>query len=155
MGRFRDTDNCDLPNAPPDCESTDSTAEQVFQSYNDLPDLTARYRQNGDFGHYQVAGIVRKLGYERLDNGDEDYEVGWGINTSTGLNTWGADKLKLQLAYGEGIGNYMNDGGLDIAPDSANILEADAEAVPTLGYQHLLRPLLERPVVHVGGLVHD
>ena len=43
------------------------------------------------------------------------------INTSTGLKTWGADKLKLQVAYGEGIGNYMNDGGLDIAPDSAVI----------------------------------
>jgi len=133
VGQFRDTDNCDLPSAPPDCASTDSTAEQVFQAYNDIPDLTGRYRQNGDFGHYQVAGIVRKLGYERLDNGDEDYEMGWGVNASTALNTVGSDKLKLQLAYGEGIGNYMNDGGLDIAPDSANILEADAEAVPTLG----------------------
>ena len=27
----------------------------------------------------------------------------------------------------------MNDGGLDIAPDSANILDADAETVPTWG----------------------
>lgn len=116
VGEFRDTGNCDLPSAPPDCESTDSTANDVFQSYNDLPDLTARYRANGDFGHYQVAGIVRKLGYERLDNGSKDYEVGWGVNTSAGLSTWGKDLLKLQVVYGEGIGNYMNDGGLDIAP---------------------------------------
>jgi len=133
VGQFRDTDNCNIPNAPPDCASTDSTAEQVFQAYNDVPDLTGRYRQNGDFGHFQVAGIVRKLGYERLDNGDKDYETGWGLNTSTALNTWGADMLKLQVAYGEGIGNYMNDGGLDIAPDSANILEANAETVPIWG----------------------
>ena len=55
--------------------------------------------------------------------------MGWGVNTSSALNTIGADKLKLQLAYGEGIGNYMNDGGLDIAPDSANIFDADAETV--------------------------
>jgi uncharacterized coiled-coil protein SlyX len=133
VGQFRDTDDCSLPNAPPECASTDSTAEQVFQAYNDIPDLAGHYRQNGDFGHFQVAGIVRKLGYERLDNGAKDYEVGWGINTSTALNTVGADKLKLQLAYGEGIGNYMNDGGLDIAPDSANIFAADAETVPTWG----------------------
>ena len=133
VGRFRDTDNCDLPTAPPDCESTDSTAADVFQSYNDIPDLAARYRNNGDFGHYQVAGIVRKLGYERLDTGDDDYEIGWGINTSAGLKTWGDDVLKLQLVYGEGIGNYMNDGGLDIAPNSANILKASAEAVPITG----------------------
>ena len=133
VGEFRDTGNCDLPNPAPDCESVDSTAEEVFQAYNDIPDLVGRYRDNGDFGHYQVAGIVRKLGYERLDNGNKDYEIGWGVNTSAGLKTWGSDVLKLQLVYGEGIGNYMNDGGLDIAPDSANILRAGAEAVPTLG----------------------
>jgi hypothetical protein len=133
VGEFRDTDTCDLNDPTPECESVDSTAEEVFQSYNDIPDLTARYRQNGDFGHFQVAGIVRKLGYERLDNGDKDYETGWGVNTSTALNTWGADKLKLQVAYGEGIGNYMNDGGIDIAPDSADLDAADAETVPTLG----------------------
>ncbi len=133
VGRFRDTDNCNLPNPAPDCDSVDSTAEEVFQSYNDLPDLAARYRDNGDFGHYQVAGIVRKLGYERLDSGAKDYEVGWGVNTSAGLKTWGNDVLKVQLVYGEGIGNYMNDGGLDIAPDSADILRAGAETVPILG----------------------
>jgi DcaP outer membrane protein len=133
VGQFRDTDVCDPNDTSSECASTGSTAEQVYQAYNDVPDLTGRYRGNGDFGHYQVAGIVRKLGYERLDNGDEDYELGWGVNASTALNTVGADKLKLQLAYGEGIGNYMNDGGLDIAPDSANIQDADAEAVPILG----------------------
>ncbi len=133
VGQFRDTSNCDLPSAAPDCESVDSTAEQVFQSYNDVPDLTASYRGSGDFGHYKVAGIVRKLGYERLDTGSDDYEVGWGINTSAGLYTWGKDQAKVQVVYGEGIGNYMNDGGLDIAPDSANILLADAEAVPLWG----------------------
>jgi len=133
VGQFRDTNNCNLPNPAPDCESVDSTAEEVFQSYNDLPDLSVRYRSNGDFGHYQVAGIVRKLGFERLDTGSKDYEVGWGINTSAGLRTTGTDMLKLQLVYGEGIGNYMNDGGLDIAPDSADIFRAGAETVPILG----------------------
>ena len=133
VGQFRNTSNCDLQNPPPDCESTDSTAEQVFQSYNDLPDFTARYRHNGDFGHVQVAGIARKLGYERLDTGAKDDEFGWGINTSTGINTWGADQLKLQIVYGEGIGNYMNDGGLDIAPNSAELSDAAAEAVPLVG----------------------
>jgi len=133
VGRFRDTSNCDLPNPPPDCESTESNASEVFQSYNNLPDLAARYRKNGDFGHFQVAGIVRKLGYERTDTGSKDYEIGWGINNSAGIKTWGRDQLKLQVAYGEGIGNYMNDGGLDIAPDSANINTAGAETVPLWG----------------------
>lgn len=132
VGQFRDVPVCDGV-ITEECESVDSTAEEVFQSYSDVPDLTARFRQNGNFGHYQVAGIVRKLGYERTDTLDKEYEVGWGLNTSTALNTWGADKLKLQVAYGEGIGNYMNDGGLDIAPDSVDIDEANAETVPIWG----------------------
>ena len=96
-------------------------------------DLTARYRDNTDWGHWQLAGIVRKLGYERLDNGKSDYEVGYGFNASTVINMFERDKLKLQLAYGEGIGNYFNDGGLDIAPDSSDIDNADATAVTILG----------------------
>ena len=133
VGHFRDTDPCDAPGADPECESTESTLGDHFQDHNDIPDLSARYRNNGDFGHYQVAGIVRKLGYERLDTGKGDYEVGWGVNTSAGLKTWGKDLLKLQVVYGEGIGNYMNDGGIDIAPDSRDINHADAEAVELLG----------------------
>ncbi|WP_279244448.1 DcaP family trimeric outer membrane transporter [Candidatus Litorirhabdus singularis] len=133
VGRFRDTTVCNLPNPPEDCESSGSTAEDLFQSYNELPDLTGRYRKNGDFGHFQVAGIVRHLGYERLDTGAKGDEIGWGINTSASLKTFGQDRLKLQVAYGEGIGNYMNDGGLDIAPDSADISTASAETIPLLG----------------------
>ena len=133
VGRFRDLDFCNLPEPPLDCESVESTLGEQFQAHNDLPDFTVRYRNNGDFGHYQVAGMLRKLGYERLDTGTKDDELGWGINTSAGLNTWGRDMLKLQVAFGEGIGTSMNDGGVDIAPDSANIEKAEAEAVPLLG----------------------
>jgi hypothetical protein len=133
VGRFRDTGACDLPNPPADCESVESRAGDLLQAYNDLPDFSVRYRNNGDFGHYQVAGMLRKLGYERLDTGTKDDELGWGINTSAGINTWGRDMLKLQVVYGEGIGNYMNDGGIDIAPDSANIENVGAEAIELLG----------------------
>ena len=77
--------------------------------------------------------MLRKLGFERLDTGEKDHEVGWGINTSAGIRLFERDMLKLQLAYGEGIGNYMNDGGIDVAPDSADITRASAEVVPLLG----------------------
>lgn len=132
VGRFRDTTACELPNPPEDCDSVESGAGDLFQAYNDVPDLSLRYRNNGDFGHYQVAGIVRKLGYERLAGGGRDHEIGWGINTSAGLRTWGRDLLKLQVAFGEGVGNYLNDGGLDLAPSSSNLDRARAETVPLL-----------------------
>jgi hypothetical protein len=132
VGKFRDLDPCDVPNADPECENVQSTLGELFQAHNDLPDFSVRYRNNGDFGHYQIAGMLRKLGYERLDTGEKDDELGWGINTSAGLNTWGRDVLKLHAVYGEGIGNYMNDGGIDIAPDSSDPAKAGATAVPLL-----------------------
>ena len=35
-----------------------------IQSENNLPDLTAQWRASGDWGHAQLAGILRSVGYE-------------------------------------------------------------------------------------------
>jgi outer membrane DcaP-like protein len=126
VGKFRDScvegvDNCD------------STLDDIFVKHNDLPDLTLRYRNDMDWGHFQIAGIARKLGYERLDTGKTDSEFGWGINTSTVIKTTDLDKLKIQIVYGEGIGNYMNDGGVDLAPANDTLTNNNAKAVPILG----------------------
>ena len=131
VGRFRDESTCEIPGAP--VGNCDSTINDNFQAKNDVPDVTARYRSNNNWGHWQIAGIVRKLGYERLDNGNSDYETGYGINASTVINVAGDDRLKLQVAYGEGIGNYFNDGGLDLAPDKDDLTRASATAVTILG----------------------
>ena len=133
VGRFRDTNACELNTSSYDCESTGSTAADIYQAHNDVPDLSLRYRNNGDFGHYQVAAMFRELGYERLDTGAQASEFGWGVNVSAGIKTFDSDVLKLQVVYGEGIGNYMNDGGIDIAPSTDNLNTARAEAVPLLG----------------------
>lgn len=127
IGKFRDT--C----ADPISKSCESVLGDVVRKYNDVPDLSLRYRNNTDWGHWQVAGIARKLGYERLDTGAKDHEFGWGVNASTVINTTERDKLKLQLVYGEGIGNYMNDGGLDLAPRNADLVGNSATTVPLLG----------------------
>jgi len=58
--------------------------------------------------------------------GDQSQDItGWGINLSTNIR-FAADKLKLQLVFGEGIQNYMNDGSVDIgatAPGDPNVVE--------------------------------
>ena len=100
VGRFRDTNACELNTSSYDCE---------------------------------VAAMFRELGYERLDTGAQASEFGWGVNVSAGIKTFDSDVLKLQVVYGEGIGNYMNDGGIDIAPSTDNLNTARAEAVPLLG----------------------
>lgn len=96
-----------------------------------LPDLTAHYRHEQDWGHVQLAGVLRKLGFETLgtlDNEPSDDVFGWGLNLTSVLNTTGRDQLKMGLVYGEGIASFMNDGGVNLAPE-----DNAAEAVPILG----------------------
>jgi hypothetical protein len=94
-----------------------------------LPDLAAHYRHMQDWGHVQLAGILRYIGLESTaPGGIEDEFVGWGLNLS-GNYKIGGDTARLQLVYGEGIGNYLNDGAPDIAATGAG----QAETVPLLG----------------------
>lgn len=88
-----------------------------------LPDLTGQYRYEGGWGHVQLAGILRKVGYETdgtLNNEPKDSEVGWGVNLSSNIKTWNKDMLHLSVVYGEGIASYMNDGGTDLGPKIRN-----------------------------------
>ena len=107
----------------------------------ELPDLTAQFRYGGDWGHLQLGGILRKVGYElRSDPADswtEGSEVGWGINVGTVFNVLEKDAIRLQVVYGEGIASYMNDGGMDLAPsadwDAGIVTDLEADAVPLMG----------------------
>jgi hypothetical protein len=107
----------------------------------EVPDLTAQYRYGSDWGHVQVGGILRKVGYElRADPADEwteGSEMGWGINVGTVFNVLEKDAIRLQVVYGEGIASYMNDGGMDLAPsadwDAGVVTDLEAEAVSLTG----------------------
>ncbi|HEX5649722.1 MAG TPA: DcaP family trimeric outer membrane transporter [Steroidobacteraceae bacterium] len=112
------------------------------QNDEELPDLTAQFRYGGDWGHVQLGGILRKVGFElRPEDGDEwtdGSETGWGLNLGTVFNVLSQDKVLLQVVYGEGIASYMNDGGMDLAPnvtldDGDVITDVEAEAVPLTG----------------------
>jgi hypothetical protein len=111
------------------------------QNNEELPDLTAQYRFGGDWGHVQVAGILRKVGFEvratSADTWQSGSETGWGINLGSAINTVGKDKLLLQVVYGEGIASYMNDGGMDLAPNASfdvnSVTGLQAKAVPLTG----------------------
>lgn len=84
-----------------------------------LPDLTANVRYTGDWGHVQLAGLLRKVSYDTVgtpDNEPKNSKLGWGLNATGNLKTWGKDVLHLGVVYGEGIASYMNDGGTDLGP---------------------------------------
>jgi hypothetical protein len=118
---------------PVDCPGCGS-----IQNDEEWPDVTAQWRTNGDWGHLQLAGILRWVGYESRegpDNEPKGHETGWGINVTSAINMLEKDKLLLGVVYGEGIASYMNDGGMDLAPqlESSVPLRGSAKAVPLTG----------------------
>ena len=127
-----------------------------------LPDFTGQFRHDDNWGHYQIAGILRKVGYEvslaPCPNppvaGCEPYQkgsqTGWGIDLSAAINTFEKDKVLLSLVHGAGIASYMNDGGMDLAPTTgpegpASAETVGSEAVPLTGamayYDHYWSPM--------------
>lgn len=114
----------------------------TLQNDEKLPDLTAQLRANRPWGHIQIAGILRRLGFDTLgtaDNIPKDHVIGWGFDLTSVVRVFDRDKLYLSGTYGHGIATYMNDGGVDIAPEGSpgNL---QASAVPLFGvmayYEH-------------------
>jgi hypothetical protein len=100
-------------------------------SWNKYPDITGQYRKDTPWGHWQVAGILRSLGYDTPDGTVSGSKNGWGANLSGVYKTGGKDQVLAQLAYGDGIANYFNDGGVDLAPSSPT---GGAKALPITGF---------------------
>jgi len=107
-----------------------------------VPDFTAQYRMDQSWGHAQAALMLRQISYEYQPNANtaftKDSQTGWGINLSGHINVLEKDKILLQVVHGKGIATYMNDGGMDIAPNAAYDPNApvptlSAEAVPLTG----------------------
>ena len=112
---------------------------------NRYPDFVANLRLDRDWGHFQAAGMLRQVGFETPTN--PRFHTLRHCNrirsqSERRLNTSGKDRIVGQLVYGRGIASYMNDGGVDLAPDAA----LQAEAVTVARLVRVLRPLLERQV---------
>ena len=104
-----------------------------------MPDISWEARLGRDWGYVEAAGIVRKI--EWKDVGTDQYDLsgsdwGWGFNFSSNLKVTEKNVLKLQLVYGEGIQNYMNDAPEDVGtvPNPGNAkTPVKGEALPLLG----------------------
>lgn len=103
-----------------------------------LPDLAVNLRKELESSHVQVSGVLRTIGYEALA-GLHESVLGWGLNLSANLQTVGADDLRFQGIYGEGISRYVNDLG-GSGQDAVLDAEGNLVALPAWGgfvsYQH-------------------
>ncbi|MBV9726625.1 MAG: porin, partial [Gammaproteobacteria bacterium] len=117
-----------------------------------IPDLTGQFRHDDTWGHYQISAILRRVGYEYSLTGEpfqKGSQTGWGVNLATAIKMMEKDQLLLQVVHGDGIASYMNDGGMDIAPQTApagppGSLGVGSKAVPLTGvvayYDHYWNP---------------
>jgi hypothetical protein len=100
-----------------------------------LPDLIGRYAMERDWGQFQVAAMLRNVGYETSTNPPDftpsGSKTGGGISLN-GFYSIGKtkDRVTGQLVFGKGIASYMNDGGVDLAP---NLADRAAQTVKSVG----------------------
>lgn len=112
---------------------SDRVEIQNIKGHFPYPDLTSHFRMTRDWGHLQIAGIVRYIGW--TDTLDDEFDLsgedmGWGINVSTNLKA-GKGVFRGSVVYGAGIQNYMNDAPVDIGlSDSIGQI---GEPLPILG----------------------
>jgi hypothetical protein len=83
-----------------------------------LPDFSSEFRYGQKWGYVEIAGILRKIGWEDQNNNPSydlsDSKLGWGLNLSTNLNLGSSTIFRGEFVFGAGIENYMNEGPADI-----------------------------------------
>jgi hypothetical protein len=103
------------------------------------PDISSHYRYADDWGHVQIAGIFRKMKWDDTVNDSvnlDGSDIGFGINLSSNLKIK-KDVVRLQIVYGEGIQNYMNDAPADVGVVtnfSNPTTPLLGKAIPMVGY---------------------
>lgn len=114
-----------------------------LQPDNKLPDITARFRINRDWGHFHVGAILRRIGYDSANQEDGEpkgSETGYGVQLATKILTGSRNYLLASTNFGQGIASYQNDGGTDLAPSGSGATDVRAELVPlgalSLYYNH-------------------
>ncbi len=98
------------------------------------PDLTAQWKTYGGWGHLQIAGLLRQIGFESNTANHEpsDRKTGWGVDLTGSVNL-PSGKLMAGVLTGEGIASYMNDGGTDMGPEGT-LTNLSAKVVPLTAF---------------------
>jgi hypothetical protein len=67
-------------------------------------DIAGRYKYFNKLGHFQIAGIFRRIQY--LNQTKMDVLYGWGVLLSTNININEHNIIFSQYSFGQGIANY-------------------------------------------------
>jgi hypothetical protein len=118
MGRNALTIALERPGASADQgRFADRIELQGVTPHFNLPDLTANFRMTRNWGHFQVAGILKRMAWIDTVNDAVDLggsAVGAGLNLTSALKFGENSTGKFALVFGKGIQNYMNDADVDV-----------------------------------------
>ncbi|MBK6415432.1 DcaP family trimeric outer membrane transporter [Thermomonas sp.] len=107
-----------------------------------LPDVSARYTNKGDWGHFSVAGLARQLQHETTTT--DASGTGFGVSVSGKYNLSKTDDIRYMLTGGSGIGRYVGfalgaDGTLDATGED---IDATGVLAGFVAWRHVFDPKL-------------
>lgn len=97
------------------------------EARTDTPDFITRLRVEPEWGEFQVASIIRQLGFQPTGM-PEISETAWGFNFTGSALMLPGTKAYYQFTFGEGIGSYRG------SPDVVATGPMTGEIVPVLGW---------------------
>jgi hypothetical protein len=100
-----------------------------------VPDFTVQWRNERKWGHWQAAGILRKVAFDTpgaVNAEPKGDETGWGVDLTGSYKIGKKNQIIAGVVNGKGIASYMNDGGVDLAA-KGTLVNPEAAAVPLLG----------------------
>jgi hypothetical protein len=112
---------------------------QNIKGRNPLPDFTAAYKYSGDWGYFKVGGLLRRIAWDDLLDDQYDlsgHATGWGVNFSSCVNVTARDILRMEINYGRGDENYMQDAPVDIGIEN--------------NFDDPVRPIIGKPLPLLG-----
>jgi hypothetical protein len=113
------------------------------------PDVALRARYEGEKGHIQLSGILRRVSYTD-GSGAGGNANGGGVQLAGIWKTFGDDYLAASGIYGKGIARYISDIsglGLDAIVDPSGGLTALTAKGGYAGYTHYWTPKLRTTAV--------
>lgn len=133
--------------------STNAQAPQEPGKFTSpIPDLTARYRYTGSWGHVQVSSFAASLNY-LYTSGEKDAVSLFGGNLSGQFNLLKKDMILYQIAFGPGVGRYR--GGISAALDENGRLQALSALGATAALRHYWLPHLSTTFVYNLGVENN
>jgi DcaP outer membrane protein len=107
--------------------------QDVKPQFN-LPDLSIQGRLARHWGYIQGATIFRKISWADLSPTPAQNlsrtVLGWGVNVSSNLKLGEKSTARMQVIYGRGVENYMNDAPADVAIRTSTNTTAPVKGVP-------------------------